>query len=347
MLAITKPTGTARGPRRRCRYLTVSGRPCQQNPLIGEDFCHQHGKHRHPICPSGLKVVVPLIENSETVQLVSTQVTQGLFAGTIDPWRAGKILYALQVAAMTFPRPARLQPVKAEPVEPVTEVFESPEGELLGPAEFAPAAPGRFDSVWSWDKFRYEQECERLGRPKPETPADMPESGWLNEEDLDNVSEQANSGAVLPDDGYKEKMLELRLDADRRNALPPLSERKCSYGAESWCRGPGAQGKWQQACGRCIRERDEYCRLHPDQPKPTCSSDDIPDLKAVASSAEPEPLLSRPSTPLTCIPATPKVVSPSWGVPLSRQNARHSTRLRLAQARLGGTRGMRGGVRTP
>lgn len=342
MLAISKPTGTAPGDRRRCRYLTVGGHPCKQNPLIGEDFCFQHGKHRHPVCPSGLKVVVPLIENAETVQLVSTQVTQGLFAGTLDPWRAGKILYALQVAAMTFSRPARLQPVKVEPVEPVTEVFESPDGELLGPAAIPPAAPARFDSVWSFDKFRYEQECERLGQPAPQTPADMPQSGWLNDDDLDNVSEQANSGSVLLDAGYKEKMLELRLDADRRGTLPPLAERTCSYGDESWCRGPGAQGQWQMACPRCTRERDEYCSLHPDQPKPTCSSDEPTDLQAVAEA--PEPMLSRPSTPLTCVPATPKVVSPSWGAPPSRQltpnrRRRQRRRGRLPGAWLTGSRG--------
>jgi hypothetical protein len=338
MLALTQPTGIARGRGRPCRYLTVRGLPCQQHPLIGQDFCYQHGKHRHPVCPSGPNVVIPLIENPETIQLIATQVAQGLFAETLDPWRAGKILYALQVAAMTFSRPARLQPVKAEPVEPVTEVFESPDGELLGPAEFTPASRARFDSVWSFDKFRYEQECERLGQPKPETPADMPQSGWLNPDDLDNVTEQANRGEILPDDGYKEKMLELRLDADRRGALPPLAERKCSYGDGSWCRGPAAQGKWQSACGRCTRERDEYCRLHPDQPKPTCYSDEPTGLQAVASPAEPEPLLSRPGAPQPGLsePKASRMALPGFG---RCGRARTLSRTDGAQRRRSGRRG--------
>jgi hypothetical protein len=307
--------GIARDTHRVCRYLTVRGLPCRQRPLIGQDFCYQHGKHRHPVCPSGPNVVVPLIENPETVQLITTQVTQGIFAGTIDSVRAGKILYACQVAALTFPRPARLKPAQeqATPAEPVTEVFEAPDGELLGPAESTPAAPATFGEVWSYDKYRYEKECERLGRSLPATPADMPAAGWLDPDALDAIDEQANRGEMILDDGYKDKILALRIDADRRAALPPLAERICSYGDESWCRGPGAQGQWQCACARCTRERDEYCRLHPDQPAPTCYSDKPTDLKAVADT--PGPLLSRPSTPLTCAPATPKVVPPSGGPP--------------------------------
>lgn len=282
MLSFFSPAGKAPAPKRTCRYLTVRGLPCQQNPLIGQDFCYQHGKHRHPVCPSGPTATIPLIENSETVQLITSQVAQGLFAQTLDPIRAGKILYACQVAAMTFPRPARLQPVQAQPVEPVTEVFESPDGELLGPAECTPASRARFDAAWSFDKFRYEQECERLGQPLPQTPADMPAAGWLNPDDLERITEQANSGKFLLNDGYRDKMLDLRLDADRRGALPPLAERECAYGDESWCRGPGARGPWQSACARCTRERDEYRRLHPDEPVPPGGSGTA-DLQAAAA----------------------------------------------------------------
>jgi hypothetical protein len=352
MLALTQPAGIARARKRPCRYLTVGGLPCRQTALVGQNFCHQHGKHRHPVCPSGPNVVIPLIEDAEAVQLIATQVAQGLFAETLDPVRAGRILYACRVAASTFPRPARLQPLKAEPVEPVTEVFEAPDGELLGPAEIAPAARAHFDSAWSFDKYRYEEECERLGRPAPETPADMPASGWLSPADLDNINQQASQGNIMVTDGYRDKMLELRLDADRRGALPPLAERQCSYGDESWCCGPAAHGEWQSNCARCVRERDEYCALHPGEPRPVCRTD-AKDFQAVAefpaspvitamtrtpgapplsegqrrfrvphpcpkdrvgsenspAPAAPQPLLSKPSTPRSPLPATPNVVS--------------------------------------
>src|SRR5579863_9661136 len=167
-------------PKRICRYLTVSGRQCQQNAIIGEDFCVSHEKYRHPVCPQkGGKVVIPLLEDVSAIQLVATQVAHGLFSESIDPWRAGKILYACQVAAMTVPRPA---PVKTEPVEdagPVAEVFRDLNGELLGPELPWLGVNGAFEPRWSRDKMLYEQECERLGKLKPQSPDDMPPEGWL------------------------------------------------------------------------------------------------------------------------------------------------------------------------
>jgi hypothetical protein len=59
-------------------------------------------------------------------------------------------------------------------------------------------------------------------------------------------------------------MVELRIASDHRGLLPLLHERKCPYGKESWCSGPGAWGPWRKACDRCTRERDAYIRLHPD-----------------------------------------------------------------------------------
>lgn len=218
-------------PKRLCRHLTVNGRQCQQNARRDGQFCVAHEKHRHPVCPQkGGKIVVPLLEDVSAIQLVASQVAHGLFTETLDPWRAGKILYACQVAAMTVPRPGRL---KTEPVEdpgPVAEVFTDLNGELLGPDLPWLGSNGRFEPTWSHDKMLYEQECERLGKPKPTCPADMPPEGWLTPE------EQA-----LPDGDtsgfWSLKLLERRIQEDQRGNLPPLEERKCSY---DWgdCRGP-------------------------------------------------------------------------------------------------------------
>ena len=282
-------TPILRPPSIRCRSLTLSGRMCRATALRGQDLCVRHAEHRYPVLQRGPDVTLPLLEDLESVQIFATQVMQGVLADSIDIHRAGKLLYGCQIVANTMPRPARLKPSKEQesPAEPVTEVFSGPDFHLLGPIEDT-RKQARFDSYWSFDKFRYEQECERLGRPAPKTPADMPESGWLNPEDLDRIAISASPKTSLLNDGYCEKMLELRLEADVRGKLPPLAERKCSYGDGSWCRGPGAQGRWQQACACCIRELDAYCRLHPDQPKPACSSDDPTDLQAVAE---------EPSTP--------------------------------------------------
>lgn len=276
------PTGSAPAQRSLCRSLTVGGRPCRATAVRGQVFCIRHAQHRHPVCPRGSKVVMPLLEDLETIQVVASQVAQGLLADTLDPARAARVLYACQIAALTLPRPARLpEPAKKEEPEPVTETFPGTDGELLGPA-VNPLTAVTFDSFWSNNKFRYEQECERLGLPKPQTPADLPESGWLNPEDLDRINEQCAAGKIpyLVDDGYKDKLLELHLDADRRGLLPPLEQRECVYSPPFSCSGPGAEGSWRKPCDRCARERDEYQRLHP-APDPGL------DLKASAQPSRP------------------------------------------------------------
>ena len=135
----------------------------------------------------------------------------------------------------------------------------------------------------------------------------MPESGWLSPRDLDSIDRQRAAGEVLLNDGYRDKLLHLRLDADRRGALPPLAERACMYGSESWCAGPAAEGQWQRACDCCARERDEYLRLHPEpEPEPTPTTTDLN-----ASIDDSAANLTRPS-------GTPK---PPGAPPLSPQSA--------------------------
>ncbi len=200
-------TPILRPPSIRCRSLTLSGRMCRATTLRGQDLCVRHAEHRYPVLQRGPDVTLPLLEDLESVQIFATQVMQGVLADSIDIHRAGKLLYGCQIIANTMPRPARLKPSKEQesPAEPVTEVFSGPDFHLLGPIEDT-RKQARFDSYWSFDKFRYEQECERLGRPAPKTPADMPESGWLNPEDLDRISYQrVVEGRYILNDGYREK----------------------------------------------------------------------------------------------------------------------------------------------
>ncbi len=123
-------------PPRRCRSLTVRGIQCRERALRGHDLCVTHATNRFPVCPTGPHVAIPLLESLDTIQVVATQVVQGLFADTLSPHLAGKILYACQVAALTLPRPARFKPADKRPAdqEPVADVFPSLDGTLLGPS---------------------------------------------------------------------------------------------------------------------------------------------------------------------------------------------------------------------
>ena len=238
---------------RRCRCLTVAGRQCMKTALVGENFCHEHKQHRRPVCPQKDAVEMPLLEDLSAIQLVASQVAHGLFSETLDPRRAGKILYACQVAAMTMARPG---PIPAEPVRdegPVDEVFEDANGELLGPEKPWLGVNGAFEPAWSHDKWLYELECERLGKPKPESPADMPPQGWLTPD------EQAQPKYTHPNP-WMMKIVERRVEEDQRGNLPPLRERKCSYD-NPHCGGPVRKFTYHLVCDYCVREREAHQRI--------------------------------------------------------------------------------------
>ncbi len=253
-----------RPPSIRCRSLTVAGRQCTARAMRGQDLCYPHAKNRRLVLPRGVNVTLPLFEDLDSIRVFGTQMIQGLLTKAIDSRRAGKILYACQIIANTMPRPARLAATNEQEkiADPVTEVSEGPDGDL-GPIEDS-RTQAKFGDIWSMDKYRFEQECERLGRPLPKTPADLPQSGWLNPEDIDKVRRQRDTGQrLLLDGGYRDKILALHLEADLRGELPPIADRRCTFGADPTCAGPGPHGAAHEACNYCQQELDQYLRLHP------------------------------------------------------------------------------------
>src|SRR6185312_8074820 len=198
------------------------------------NLCVAHAKYRYPVCPKGAKVAVPLLEDLATIQVLATQVAQGLLAETIDPWRAGKVLYACQVAAFTLPRPARMKPLDETPLVevPVDEVFTGPAGEPLGPERPWLPESGVFNPVWSYHKRLYVEECERLNKPEPVAPDDFPAGGWLSPEEIEEYT------TTRRPDQFSEGFL----------ARMPLSQRPRPYGNSQSGYGPSAQRRCQ-FCG--------------------------------------------------------------------------------------------------
>jgi hypothetical protein len=275
---------------RRCRSLTVRGLQCRERALRGHDLCVTHAKNRFPVCPKGPRGAIPLLEDLDTIQVVATQVAQGLFAETLDPHRAGKILYACQVAALTLPRPARLKPADKLPdaQHPAADVFPALDGSLLGPSLSWSADQVGFEPVWSFHKHLYERECERQGKPKPAGPDEFPANGWLTPDEVQTWNRRPEELWET----FGEQLLRLRIEADQRGELPPLIERtRCLYAKERICDGPASD----HPCEFCYREREEFLRL-PSREEPSLPRDSAPDsvgdLQAVAQPA-PEP--SQPS----------------------------------------------------
>jgi hypothetical protein len=264
---VTPSTETAtpppQSPLRQCRSLTVRGRQCMSSAMHGHQFCSAHLRYRFPVCPQGDKVAIPLLEDLDTVQVVATQVAHGLFAQTLDPWRAGKILYALQVAALTIPRPAPLKPSDEKPVvnEPVNQVFTDLDGHLLGPDVLWKGYEKSFNPLWSYDRHRWVEECKRLGKPIPLTPEEFPAEGWLTKDEMDEYNPHRPDMMRAE---FLDRTLEMRLEEDRLGKLPPLYKRECSYFGGG-CKGPWDMGRRHSCCDWCQRERKERIRVHPEE----------------------------------------------------------------------------------
>ena len=105
-------------PREKCRAITTDGHRCKNGATYNGHLCWPHAHHRNPVLPDPSHVVVPLLEDHASVQLVLSQVTHGLLTNKLDPERARAIIYACQVTAVTLPRPARLPSPESNPPRP-------------------------------------------------------------------------------------------------------------------------------------------------------------------------------------------------------------------------------------
>ena len=281
--------------------------------MHGHHLCVAHATNRFPVCPKGSRVAIPLLEDLDTIQVVATQVAQGLFADSLDPLRAGKILYACQIAALTIPRPARLPPVEKLPLapQPATDLFPSPDGAFLGPSLAWSADQLGSRPAWSYHKLLYERECERLGKPRPAGPDDLPAAGWLTPEEAEEYCKRPEILA----ESFWERTLRLRIEADQRGELPPLRERTCCYVTyrDPDCEGPGSD----HPCEFCYREREEHLRLPPreqtapaNHPSPDSGPTTLTNLQATAAPrppATPPPSLDELLDPLHHDPAASDV----------------------------------------
>jgi len=96
-----------------CRHIFTDGRRCGSPALRTQNFCYYHQTHRTPVLAhqrrrklqSGFDFrLLDALDNPAAVQLSVTEVLSRLAANTIDPKRAGLLLYGLQVASLNLRR---------------------------------------------------------------------------------------------------------------------------------------------------------------------------------------------------------------------------------------------------
>ena len=234
---------------RRCRSLTIHGIQCRQSALRGGDYCVRHFNRGPVEFSTRGRITIPLLEDHSSVQLVCTRIAHAALNDEIKPENARIALSACKIAAITLPRPPRLSAAD-KPESSPSECYTDEEGSWIGPREPYRGPSGTFEPQWSVSKYMYEQQCEKLGKPKPTCAADFPASGWLTEAE---ITEDPHDFAVRYNARIDELTKQKKAEEERAAALAkqqkaadgssagdaepaaPNAERPC------WCGGPDSE----------------------------------------------------------------------------------------------------------
>jgi hypothetical protein len=123
------------GQKNRCRHIAYSGYQCRRPSLEGQSFCYQHARFSEPQpAPPRYSrqpaVVIPLLDDRATLQVVIAEVMRAMVARSITAEEARALFYGLQLASANLGRIEK----STKEQEPVVSIeHEHPEGPELGP----------------------------------------------------------------------------------------------------------------------------------------------------------------------------------------------------------------------
>ena len=138
---------------RRCQHIKTNGTQCGSPALRDGKFCYHHQECRaERVTVKGAdgkpsEVLVPVFEDAHSIQTMVRQVVMLMLEDKIDDKKAGRVLYALQIAA------ANLKHMEAEKPRPVQVVVD--------PAKVAETPLGM--TPWSGNEEGHELEDEAVG----------------------------------------------------------------------------------------------------------------------------------------------------------------------------------------
>ena len=96
-----------------CRFIKANGLKCQSPAMRGSCFCYFHArKHVYVARPSARDraIELPPLQNEASIHAALDQILHAVATGTLDEQRAGKLLYALQLAQKTIYSAPFVQP---------------------------------------------------------------------------------------------------------------------------------------------------------------------------------------------------------------------------------------------
>jgi hypothetical protein len=175
-----------------CRHIKLNGERCGSPALRDQAFCYFHRTlaDRHPKPPASdhtptilhpmdptreLQIAaitqphlnLPPLEDRESIQLAASIIVGALARNTLDPARAGTLLYGLQVASTNAARLSR-EPSRSHIV---TETILTPNGDELAPDEDPKEEMSSMhklfaDLIDADDKLRAEEMKQLAGQSK-------------------------------------------------------------------------------------------------------------------------------------------------------------------------------------
>jgi hypothetical protein len=138
---------------RRCQHIKTNGTQCGSPALREGKFCYHHQESRpERVTVKGAdgkasEILVPVFEDAHSIQTMVRQVVMLMLEDKIDDKKAGRVLYALQIAA------ANLKNMEAEKPRPVQVVVD--------PAKVAETPLGM--TPWSGKEEGHELEDVAVG----------------------------------------------------------------------------------------------------------------------------------------------------------------------------------------
>lgn len=120
---------------RRCGHIRVSGTQCGSPAIRGKEFCYYHQHDRLQSIEVhmesgrvGGEMVLPVLEDAHSIQMVVRQVMQLLLQRRIDRKDASLLLYSLQIASGNLKQMLAEKPKPTHVVVDLEKTEETPLG---------------------------------------------------------------------------------------------------------------------------------------------------------------------------------------------------------------------------
>ena len=173
---------------RECRHIKAGGSKCEAPALKGMPYCYFHHRLHHAIhqkkSSSGASFDLPPMEDRASIQIALSHVVRALATGSMDPHRAGRMIYALQVNLQFAHSTSHF--AESDSVESLTHTKD---GDDLAPEEYV------CDEDDDCQTCPYYDECDRKI-----IPGDEDENDDSHDDKADRDSDESDEDPGAEDD---------------------------------------------------------------------------------------------------------------------------------------------------